>query len=252
MAKADIKMKALILAAGFSTRLKPLTNNFPKGLLQIKGQEIIDYLLTDLTQTPNIDNIALITNTICFSHYHKFISSNYPQIEIIDNQVRDETKRLGAIGDLQFALDKLDWQDDLLVLPSDTLVSIKIKDLLNFYKINHGFINVARDCHDINQIRSKLGCVHFAGNKLTGFEEKPLEPKSTFASVPIYIYPKKILGLIKKYIETGQNLDSPGAIIPWLIRQTPSFVYKITDGYYFDIGTKEMLEKLNQEDMFTD
>jgi glucose-1-phosphate thymidylyltransferase len=242
-------MKALILAAGFSTRLYPLTENFPKGLLEVNGKPIISYLLDELVKLPEIDETALVTNQRVYSHYQKFIAENddYFHITLVNNEVEKKDQRLGAIGDLLYSLDVLGWDDDLLVIPSDTLVSLDLKKLLDFYKRKKTFVNVVYDAGDKEIIKGKLGCAEVQGDKLVGFEEKPADPKSTWQSVPIYVYPQKTLNLIRKYAQDkSNNLDSPGAIIPYLLKYVPISAYKMKDGFYYDVGTHQILEDLQK------
>lgn len=249
-------MKTLILAAGFSTRLKPLTDNFPKGLLKIKGREIILGILNKVTSLDSLNDFTLITNQVCFPHFTKFIdnfnnttlSGTNKKIKVLSNKVSDEKKRLGAIGDLLLALETIGTDEDILVLPSDTVVSLDFTKLVQFYNKNQGFVNVVFDAGDKEIIRGKLGCAEVKGDKLISFEEKPQEPKSTFQSVPIYIYPKEFLPLVKEYAnDPNNNLDSPGAIVPYLIDKVPTFAYQIKDGYYYDVGTIEVFEELNKD-----
>lgn len=240
-------MKALILAAGFSTRLYPLTQNFPKGLLEVGGKPIISYLLDELVKLPNIDETALITNQVCYPHFQKFLAEHddYFHITLVNNEVETEDKRLGAIGDLVYALDVLGWEDDLLVLPSDTLVSINLQKLLNFYKKQRTFVNVVFDAGDKEIIRNKLGCAQVQGDKLISFEEKPAQPQSTWQSVPIYVYPQRVLNLVRKYsADKNNNLDAPGSVIPYLLKYVPASAYKLESGFYYDVGTPEALAQL--------
>lgn len=240
-------MKALILAAGFATRLYPLTKNFPKGLLEIKGEEIIVNILDKIIDNPKIDQFALITNQVSFPHFKNFLngSEKYSKIKLLNNEVDSSQESLGAIGDLLLALDELGWEDDVLVLPSDTLVSLNFTELIDFYEEKGSFVNVVYDAHDKEIIRNKLGCAQLAGDKLISFEEKPAEPKSTFQSVPIYIYSKNDLRLVRDYVSDGENnLASPGSIVPFLIEKTKTFAFQIKNGFYHDVGTKEVLEEL--------
>lgn len=242
-------MKALFLAAGFSTRLSPLTNELPKGLLSVHGKPIISALLNQVVNQPELEEVALITNAKDYPHYHEFLrgQSAYKKISIIDNGVERVEERLGAIGDLSLALDLLEWEDDVLVLPSDTLVSIDLTQLLTFYHKYQSFVNVVYEAGSKDAIRNKLGCAVVAGDKLVDFVEKPANPPTTLQSVPIYLYPAHTLPLIAEYEATGQNLDSPGAIIPWLISQTDCYAYQVQQGFYFDVGTVEMYEAINQD-----
>lgn len=237
-------MKTIILAGGFSTRLYPKTEFFPKSLLTIKGKEIVKYLIEDLLTT-NPESIVLVSNNRYFETFDNWLKKNYPRVKLLNNGAENPESRLGAIGDILFALEVSKWQDDILVLSSDTLSSLKLTDFLKFYKKHHGVVNAVFDTKNPDTIKNKLGCVKINENsEIVEFEEKPALPKSTLTSIPYYIFPKEILPLIKKYKEEGNNLDAPGSIIHWLIGKTPVFGYEIKNGYYFDVGTLETYSKL--------
>jgi glucose-1-phosphate thymidylyltransferase len=239
-------MNVLILAAGFCTRLFPITEYFPKALLPVNGREILSYVLDDVIKN-DFDQIALITNSRYANIFSVWLKTKYAKknIGVIDNQVKSPGERLGAIGDLKYALNKLKWDEDLLVLASDTIATFKIKDLLNFYKSHPGIVNTVYDTNDPEVIRKKLGCVITQNQRIIEFTEKPDQPESTLTSIPYYIYPKTSFKLIDKYIKTGKSLDAPGSIISWLIGKIPCFEFRVT-GKYFDVGTIEMYNRLNQ------
>lgn len=245
----DSGMKVIILAAGFSTRLRPLTDNFPKGLLQIQGEEIILHLLKKVQQVTTFFDYTIVTNDQCYPHFVEFFKKTdlFDHYQVINNGVKSAQERLGAIGDLVLALETTGMDEDIMVLPSDTLVSLQLSDLLHFYETHQGFVNVVYDAGDTEIIRNKLGCAQVVSDRLIGFEEKPAQPVSTLQSVPIYIYPQEVLSLVKEYAsDPKNNLDSPGAIIPYLIGKVPTFAYQLTQGYYYDVGTKEVYDALNR------
>jgi len=238
-------MNCLIIAAGFNTRLAQITKGTPKGLLPVKGKLLIAHLLEQALRLKSINNFALITNQKYFPHYQQFLASQkkYQKIRLINNEVLTNEDRLGAIGDILFALRSLRWDDDLLILPSDTLIKIELPKLLQFFKYNQKIVNVVTDVKDKKMIAKTLGCVQLNKNQIIGFEEKPIQPKSSITSVPIYIYPKDSQSLILRFSEKGNNLDSPGSIIPWLINQTKVLGFKITNSHYQDIGTVEKYQQ---------
>lgn len=244
-------MKTIILAGGFSTRLYPKTEFFPKSLLQIQGKEIVEYLIEDLLSSFPVsqkeNEIILISNNRYFKIFEKWLKEKHPQIKILNNGVDNSEKRLGAIGDILFVLNKTKWEDDLLVLSSDTLSSLKLKEFIGFFKKKRGVINAIFDTKNINIIKNKLGCVKInSKNEITEFIEKPENPQSTLTSIPYYIFPKKDILLIKKYQKQGGNLDAPGSIISWLIGKTKVYAFQV-HGFYFDVGTNEIYDKLQKE-----
>jgi glucose-1-phosphate thymidylyltransferase len=239
-------MKCLILAAGFCTRLFPITEYYPKALLTVGGRAILDYILSDVIQNPMIDSIALITNHRYPDIFRIWVKTMYPNqnITVIDNGVMSPETRLGAIGDMQLALKTLKWQDDILVLASDTISSIHLNDFVDFFGKNRGVVNAVYDTKDKEIIRKKLGCLNITGNKIIRFDEKPENPATTITSIPFYIYPKETLKFISEYLKTGASADAPGSIISWLVGKIDCFAYNIRDGYYFDVGTIEMYNRL--------
>jgi glucose-1-phosphate thymidylyltransferase len=239
-------MKAIILAAGFCTRLFPITQYFPKGLLTLNGKAILSYLLDDLATVTDIDSIGLVTNSRYIKIFDYWLKTYYPKLEInlIDNHISNPDNRLGAIGDLIFTLNQEKSEVDTLVLASDTLTSLKLSNLISFFKVNRGLINALFDIKNPDLIKKRLGCAQVDGVKLINFVEKPELPATTLTSIPYYIYPKELLKYIFDYQKSGKSLDAPGSIISWLIGKVPVFGYNIGAGFYYDVGTIETYNKL--------
>lgn len=237
-------MKAIVLAAGFSTRLYPLTRYFPKGLLPIKEKAITGYVMDEVLKVSGIDGYAFLSNHRYAPLFDVWLKAYYPKFELIDNGVSEVDKRLGAIGDLWYVLSQKNWMhDDLLILSSDTMTSLNITDFVAYFNKNRGVINAIYDTKDPEIIRKKLGCAVMDGDKITQFIEKPETPATNLTSIPFYIYPKEAIPLVKAYIDTGSPTDAPGSILPYFINKLPLFGYK-TEGYYYDVGTIEVYNKL--------
>lgn len=239
-------MKAIVLAAGFSTRLYPLTKYFPKGLLPIKGKALTGYVMDETVKLREIHDIAFVTNHLFYPLFEVWLAAYYSKfnIRLLDNGVTNLNNRLGAIGDLQFVLNQTKWDDDLLVVSSDTLTSLDFPKFMKFFQANRGFINAVFDTHDKEIIRKKLGCAVLDGIKIAKFIEKPEEPATTLTSIPFYIYPKESLPLIHEYLEQGGASDAPGSIITWLLGKLPVYAFNIGPGYYYDVGTIDVYNKL--------
>ena len=242
-------MKVLILAAGFSTRLYPLTKNFPKALLEVGGKPIIEYLTDELVQISKIDEMAIVSNKRYLKLFEHWLDKKYPTktIKLISNQVTSPETRLGAVYDLKFGLERLNWySDQVMVLASDTVAAVKIRELIDYSEKNiDSVVNVVYNTKDTEDIKNKLGCVQLDGESIIKFWEKPEKPETTFTSVPYYIFPPEALKLIKVF--TRQNLkgDSPGYFIAWLMGKYPVIAYKI-DNYYYDSNTIESYNKLKE------
>lgn len=235
-----------ILAAGFGTRLDEFGKQYPKGLIPYKETTLLGRMLSKLKEAGGDFNIALITNNRFLPAYSEYLVKNFSDlnIKLINNGVDIPEKRLGALGDLKLTLDRLNWYDkDLLVLPSDTFFTFPISDLLAFYQNHQGFTTVFYE-EDRALIKDRLGCGVLNGDRVVEFVEKPADPPSNFAAVPLYIYPKDLLSKVGEYAAAGGGLDSPGKIIPWLIgKNIPVWAYTYK-GKYLDVGKVEDVETL--------
>lgn len=238
-------MHCIILAAGFATRLYPLTHNFPKALLPIKGRAIVDYLIEDALKQKEISSITLITNDKFYSLFKKHVQNAFPEnnITVVNNGVKDESQKNGAIKDLQHVLLTEKINDDVLVLASDTYTSLKLQDLIRFYKQFKNITTAVYDGNNKERIRNKLGCAVIEKNKLIQFIEKPVDPPSTLMAIPFYIIPSQKLPLVSSYLKEN-NADAPGNFISWTVKNNPVYAFNIGSGYYHDIGTKELYEKI--------
>lgn len=242
-------MKALILAAGFATRLRPLTDSIPKALLEINGQAIIEDVLNQITDIfPDPNNRALITNSHYFPAFQEWVGQRpNDQVTLIDNGVRTTQEKIGSIGDLIFAIQHLGWQhEDILVVASDTLTSVRLRDVISTFRKKNEVINAVFDLHNRELIKDKLGCAVVRGDRITEFVEKPANPPSSWVSIPFYVYPSHVYPHILSFQRSGQSLDSSGSLLTWLVNKTPVYAYRATQGYYYDVGTPEILTKLQQ------
>ncbi len=243
-------MKIIILAAGFATRLRPLTDETPKALLPIGGKPILDYTIDPLSKFLPTTPFALVTNHTYITAFESWqkAHANLP-LTLLDNGVTATNNRLGAIGDLIYTLDQTGWDDDLLVLASDTLTSLNWSLFLQFTSAHHEFpCTIVCPTDNLEIIRGKLGCAIVEDDQLTSFVEKPSTPPSNLRAVPFYYFPRSILGSIRDYYKKGQNLDSPGSLLPYLLSLSKIFVYNLGEsGYYHDVGTVEVYQSLQSD-----
>lgn len=242
-----IIMKAIILAAGYATRLYPLTLNTPKALLTIGRQTIIDHVVNQINEIDEVDEIFLVSN-------HKFIyqfnewnikRKNCKKITIIDDGSTNDENKLGAVTDINLVISKYGINEDILVLASDNLFTFK---LLDFYKY---FLEVGKDCIIANYISQledlkRMGVIVInEENKIVDFKEKPANPVSNIVAYAGYIYKKETLTLFNKYISEGNSTDSPGCFPQWLYKHKDVYAY-IFSGECFDIGTNESYRLVKQ------
>ena len=232
-------MKALILAAGYATRLYPLTKQFPKPLLKVEKRPIIDYILDKLQGLSDIDEIMVVTNSKFISPFRQWAKTKKTQrrIEIIDDLTRNHTDRRGAIGDMLFVLQQKRLQDDLLIIGGDNLFDSDLNDFISFAKKNrpHPVIGVY-DITDLSHA-SKYGIVKLdAKKRIVDFKEKPKVAKSTLVAMCLYYFPKERLNLIKEYLnlKTGKH-DASGLYIDWLRKKVTVYGF-LFQGRWYDIG----------------
>jgi glucose-1-phosphate thymidylyltransferase len=236
---------SVTLAGGFGTRLKEVGVDTPKGLLRSGEGTIIGRMFDDLLNEPRIAERVIVTNNRFFSQYQEWLKKGGLEgsVTLLNNGVNNPEERLGAIGDLVFALDKMGWSDsDIVVSPSDTLYKFVLKSFLDFCDGKGGLMTVVREV-DKDEIVGRLGCAKLQGDRIVSFEEKPQHPKSNFAAVPFYFYRSGTLAKVREYIDEGGSIDAPGSIITWLIKNdVPVFAYKTVERT-LDVGTPEDIQQ---------
>ena len=239
-------MYAIILAAGYATRLYPLTENTPKPLLKVANKAIIEHIIKKLEQIPQLNKIYIITNNKFENHFLKWLGTfNLGKpIEILNDGTTSNEDRLGALGDIHFAINKKNIDDDLIVVAGDNLFEMSLIDMFNFFKRRKSNVIVLYDVRDYS-LAKHYGIVEVENEIVVNFQEKPASPKSTLASTGIYIFPKKTIELIKKYIIQGNNPDKTGNFIEWLHKRENVYAF-VTEKKWYDIGTIEQLEKADK------
>lgn len=239
-------MEAIILAAGYAVRLYPLTESMPKPLLNVAGKPIIEHIIKKLEEIDLVDKIYIVTNDKFEQHFKKWLSNFDAQkpVEVISDGTKSNEDRLGAFGDVHYAVNAKKIDDDLMIIAGDNLFEMSLKDAYNFFKKKKSNVIVLHDVKDF-ELAKHYGIVEVEKGLVVNFEEKPANPKSTLASTVIYLFPKKTIHLIKKYIAQGNNPDKTGSFIEWLHKREKVYSY-ITDKKWYDIGSFEQLEKANR------
>ena len=225
-------MTAVILAAGYATRLYPLTENFPKPLLEVGGKSITDRLIEDLEGIAG--RFVVISNHKFFPIFEAWAEGRDSITVLDDGTVSNET-RLGAVKDIRFAIEKLELKDDLFVMAGDNVLDFSLKAFAQYAKACG---TSAVMCHEENRPEAlRKTAVITVNNEglITSYEEKPQEPKGNLAVPPFYYYRAEDAALIPEALESGCGYDAPGSFAAWLSSRVPMHAWKMT-GKRYDIG----------------
>ncbi|MBQ8320973.1 MAG: nucleotidyltransferase family protein [Clostridia bacterium] len=239
-------MKCLILAAGYATRLYPLTENFPKPLLTVGEKTILDWLVDDIDSAGLVDEYILISNHKFAHHFHSWAKDKSQRITVLDDGTDSNDNRLGAVKDILYAIDTLGLDDEMLVIAGDNVLDFSLTRFIDYAKSKNTSC-IMRYYEDSEKKLQKCGVVKVDGNDLViDMEEKPKEPKSNWCCPPFYYYTKADTKLVRTGIDSGCGVDAPGSYIAWLCTQTNVHAMEMP-GKRYDIGNLESYERVQQE-----
>ena len=226
-------MKSLILAAGYATRLSPLTDSIPKMLLPLAERPMLDYLLDRIREVDEIGEIHLVTNARFAPVFEDWAPDD---VTVHDDATISNDDRLGAIGDLALAIDRGELAgDDLFVVAGDNLIGYSLPDFVDFWRAKGGSAIALHDVAD-RELLTNYGVVELDDtDRVVGFEEKPKEPRSNLAATAAYLYRSEELELLPRYLEEGNPPDAPGNFVAWLHTRVPVHGYRVS-GEWHDIG----------------
>ncbi|MFZ2640407.1 MAG: sugar phosphate nucleotidyltransferase [Verrucomicrobiia bacterium] len=248
-------MKLLILAAGYATRLYPLTLNKAKPLLDVAGKPMIEHLLDKFVGKPGLDQIYVVTNNkfaADFAQWGRDYASRHPgaRITAICDHTTSDADKLGAIGDINLVINETKLDDDLIVVAGDNLFEEGADGFLAAAQRNAAQGRptvVTYDVGNIEEVRKKYCNIQMAPDgRVVLFVEKDPTANSTVAAICLYYFPRNTIKLVARYLAEGNNPDQPGRYIGWLYKQAPVYTYQIR-GRWLDIGSKETLEQANRE-----
>jgi len=243
-------MKVLILAAGYATRLYPLTLACPKPLLDVAGKPMIEHVLDNLASIPAIDRVYVVTNAKFAGQFqnwadHYRATKSKLNFTIVNDGSTDDSNKLGAIGDLHLVLSREKFDDDLIVVAGDNLFSKSVEPFGEFCRSRNAPVLAVYDVGNLEEIKKYNSISMDPDGRITFFEEKPRQPQSTVTGVALYYYPRTSLPLIEQYMAEGNNPDQPGRLVQWMYQRTPFFTWPVP-GLWFDIGSKESLDEANR------
>ena len=231
-------MKALILAAGYAPRLRPLTDDRAKPLLPVGGRPMVDWALDKISAVPDVDEIHLVTN-------HRFAASfedwSRGRVRVHDDGTTTNEDRLGAIGDILFVADREEWErEDVLVVAGDNLFDFGLADYVAWWHAKDGSAIAVYEQPN-RELVSQYSVVELdADDRVFGFEEKPQNPLTNLTAIATYIYARAHLALLRAYLAEGNSPDQPGHFIAWLHSRAPVYGYRFA-GEWLDIGDRTQL-----------
>jgi glucose-1-phosphate thymidylyltransferase len=238
-------MKVIILAAGYATRLYPLTKDKPKALLPIGQKPLLDHLMDKIQEIEENPQVILVTNSRFYGQFSQWGKDR--SVAVVDDGTTSNENRLGAIGDLQFALQAQHVNEDILMLASDNLFDGSLDAFVKFArsKSNAACVGVY-DIEDPKIGSKRYGILEIDSQKrIVHIEEKPEHPKTTFVSMGIYYFSGKSLSLITEYLKSPDKKDAPGFYITWLLKRMSVYAFQFKERWY-DIGSLEQLKEASE------
>ncbi len=238
-------MKCLILAAGYATRLYPLTENFPKPLLEVKGKTILDWLIDDIDSLGSVDEYVVISNHKFAHHFEKWAKGKSQKVTVADDGTLSNETRLGAVKDIQFAIDTLSLDDEMLVIAGDNLLDFSLTEFIKYAQTKNA--SCIMRYYEANEEKlKKCGVVTIdSDDKILRMTEKSPTPETHWCTPPFYYYTREDTKLVKKGIECGCGVDAPGSYIAWLCTQTSVYAMEMP-GKRYDIGNLESYENVRE------
>ena len=239
-------MKCLILAAGYATRLYPLTENFPKPLLEVGDKTILDWLVDDIDNAGFVDEYVVISNHKFAHHFDDWAKTKKQKITVVDDGTSTNETRLGAVKDIQYAIDQLNLDDDMLVIAGDNVLDFSLTKFIEYSKDKNTSC-IMRYYEPDEKKLLKCGVVTIdESDKILNMTEKSPNPATHWCCPPFYYYTKSDAKLVQTGIDSGCGTDAPGSYIAWLCKQTTVHAMEMP-GKRYDIGNLESYEKVKSE-----
>jgi glucose-1-phosphate thymidylyltransferase len=238
-------VKLLVLAAGYATRLYPLTLDRPKALLDVAGRPMLEHVLSSLAPIRELDTTYVVTNSKFARHFGEWESGSSYDALVVDDGTHDDETRRGAIGDIAFVVEREGIEDDLIVVAGDNLFSEPLDGFGVAIRERRAPTLAVYDVGDLEAIKRYNAIEVDAEGRITFFEEKPAHPRSTLTGIALYFYPRETLPLVRQYVEEGNNPDQPGRLVQWLYPQVDFYTW-LVPGIWYDVGSAESLAEADR------
>ena len=241
-------MKALILGAGYGVRLYPLTKSVPKPLLDVNGKPILEYILERIEVIPDIGEIYMVVNNKFHKEFEKWHTSYEFEkpIRLINDGTTDDSNKLGAIRDMELVIREEKIDSDLLIIAGDNIFNFDLEKFCDFWRKKNSFCVGLFRISDLSLICKYSNVKLNSENRIIDFIEKPPKALSNLIAICLYIFPKKGLPMVRKYLQEGNNPDAPGYFIQWLVKGEKVYGYEF-GGKWLDIGDINSYEKAKEE-----
>jgi glucose-1-phosphate thymidylyltransferase len=234
-------VKALILAAGYATRLRPLTDTWAKELLPVGGRPLIDWILDAVAKVDEVDEVHVVTNARKAEAFRSWAAGRDEPVTIHDDGTSTNEDRLGAIGDMQFVVEAARLDDHLLVIAGDNLFDFDLGDYVSFWQGKGVASAIAVRDVGSKELASLYGIVEVdEDDRVVDFVEKPDDPPTTLAAIATYLYHREHVPLIGRYLADGNQPDQPGRFVQWLHRREPVYAWP-SEGSWYDVGDLDQL-----------
>ena len=239
MGRGDVEpIRALILAAGYATRLYPLTRTVAKPLLPVGGRPMVDHILDRVREVEDIDEVHVVTNSKFAGAFREWAP---PGVTVHDDGTTSEDDRLGAIGDIRFVLERVGSDSHLLVIAGDNLFDYSLRDYVEWWRGKDDASAVAVYEHPDRELVKQYGIVTLdEDERIIEFVEKPPDPQTNLAATACYLYHRAHTPLVERYLAEGNSPDQPGRFVEWLHTRAPVYGYRFS-GEWLDIGNRDQL-----------
>jgi glucose-1-phosphate thymidylyltransferase len=232
-------MRVIVLAAGYATRLRPLTESIAKPLLPVGGRPMVDWILDKVDELDDVQGVHVVTNSVYAAGFDAWAEGR--EVQIHDDGTSSNDDRLGAIGDIRFTIDAAGLDDDLLVIAGDNLFDYSLADYVSFWRSKGVASAIA--VHDVGSLdlARKYGVVDVdSDDRVVALVEKPEHPRSTLAATATYLVHRAHVPLVARYLDEGNAPDPPGSFFEWLFARDPLYAYRFP-GSWLDIGDRDQL-----------
>jgi glucose-1-phosphate thymidylyltransferase len=233
-------VKVLLLAAGYATRLRPLTEQVAKPLLPIAGRPMVEWILDRVSDVPEIDAVHVVTNSVYAGAFEQWARGK--DVVVHDDGTSSNEDRLGALGDIRFSLEDGGLAgDDLLVIAADNLFEFPLANYIDFWRSKGDGSALAVHRLADASLAPLYGVVELDENdRIVGMEEKPERPKSDVVATAMYLFSRPHVALLERYLDEGNAPDPPGRYVSWLCEREPVFGYRFSEPW-LDIGDPQQL-----------